>query len=74
MVEFDLADIDDLYDGEVAKWFEEVVNSAGVGYENQLETYMRLQEKYSAKQSTATANTISSTVSIHSQHYESPEK
>lgn len=36
MVEFDLADIDDLYDGEVAKWFEEVVNDAGVEYENQL--------------------------------------
>ena len=36
MVEFDLADIDDLYDGDVGKWFEEVVNSAGVGFENQL--------------------------------------
>ena len=36
MVEFDLADIDDLYEGDVGKWFEEVVNSAGVGFENQL--------------------------------------
>jgi hypothetical protein len=42
MVEFDLAEIDDLHDGDVDKWFEEVVNSAGVGFENQLERFIKL--------------------------------
>ena len=74
MVEFDLAEIDDLHDGDVDKWFEEVVNSAGVGFENQLERFIKLQDKYGAitnkEQAKNTSTYTTSTTSIHSNlHY-----
>lgn len=75
-IEFDLADIEDLHDGDVGKWFEEVVNSAGTGYDNQLEKYMGLCEKYGKQKGSNKQASTSKEPSLsplhHHQHYESP--